>query len=446
MSVFSQHVLRLFDIARSHVASTPPSLAPEKTSDIVSSSSSSSSESIDDSTLSSVQIDMSSPTAVHFGAGNIGRGFIGALLSKSGYHVTFADIADPLIDALNKYHSYDIQILDVDKRTEQITNVSGVNSKDADALKSAILNASIVTTAVGPAVLKIVARSIAAGISERRQQGKEYLNVIACENMTKASAVLRDEVLKHLPNQEDKDYLSQYVGFPSCAVDRIVPPFEEGKNILSVGVEAFFEWIVEKPEFRGPVPDIHGMKLTDNLVAYVQRKLFTLNCGHATCAYLGNLKGYATVEESLKDPWIEKIVRGAMTESGKALCKKHGFEWSKHQQYIEKIMNRFRNPYIKDDVKRVGRDPLRKLAPSDRLVGPVKMAKEFGLPFDNLLKSIAAALWYENEEDKQSVEIRSRIQKGEIEDLVEDVLGFEKGSEDARHVLEAYKEMESNKA
>lgn len=387
-------------------------------------------------------------SAVHFGAGNIGRGFIGALLSESGYHVTFADIAEPLIKALNEHGRYEIQVLDVNPETPtvEISNVSGVMSNDPKALGDALVNADIVTTAVGPAVLKIIARSIASAITARREAKKAPLNIIACENMTKASAHLHDEVLKHLTSEEDKTYLSENVGFPSCAVDRIVPPFDGGKNILSVGVEAFFEWIVEEPEFKGPTPEIKGMKLTDNLVAYVQRKLFTLNCGHATCAYLGYLKGYATVDEALKDPEIEKIVHGAMSEAGKALCKKHGFDEAEHEKYIEKIMNRFRNPYIKDDVGRVGRDPLRKLAPADRLVGPTNMAREFGLPTDNLLKGIAAALLYENKDDKQSVELRSKIEEHGIEEAVEEILGFEKGSEEAKMVKTSYQEMEKVKA
>lgn len=381
-------------------------------------------------------------SAVHFGAGNIGRGFIGALLSESDYHVTFADIAEPLINALNELGRYEITILDVNPKTPtvEVTGVSGVLSNDPKALGEALLNADIITTAVGPAVLRIISRSIASAVTARREAGKPALNIIACENMTKASAHLHDEVVKHLTSDEDKAYLDEFVGFPSCAVDRIVPPFSGGKDILSVGVESFFEWIVEEPEFKGTKPEIKGMKLTDNLVAYVQRKLFTLNCGHATCAYLGNLKGYATVDESLKDPEIEAIVKGAMTEAGAALCKKYGFDEEEHKKYIEKIMNRFRNPFIKDDVGRVGRDPLRKLAPADRLVGPTKFAQELGLPFDNLLKGIAAAMWYDNSDDKQSVELRSRIKDEGLEKVVEDVLGFAAGSSESKAVVAAYEE------
>lgn len=384
-----------------------------------------------------------SPTAVHFGAGNIGRGFIGALLSKSDYHVTFADVFEPLIKALNEEHKYKIHILDVNPSDPvvEVTNVSGVMSSKSHELLPAVCNADLVTTAVGPSVLKIIARSLASAIIERKKCGTKNLNIIACENLAGASTHLHDEILKHLESDEDKAYLEEYVGFPNCAVDRIVPPFSGGENILSVGVEEFFEWIVEEPKFKGDMPEIKGMKLTDNLVAYLQRKMFTLNCGHATCAYLGNLKGYATVDEAFQDMGIERVVYGAMCESGKALCKKHGFEWSEHEKYIKKIMSRFRNPYIKDQVGRVGRDPLRKLAPADRLVGPTKMAREFGLPVDNLLKGIAAALWYDNPEDNQSVDVRSRINQGGLEILVNEVLGFKPESDDSKAVIAAYEEL-----
>jgi mannitol-1-phosphate 5-dehydrogenase len=394
---------------------------------------------------------MATKEALHFGAGNIGRGFIGALLAESGYHVTFADVVEKLINALNEYHSYTITILDVDPEEpkKEIRNVSGVMSNDPVALNKCIVDSEIITTAVGPNVLRIIARSLAAGISARRKAGKQYLNVIACENMTNASSHLRDEVLKHITDEEDKAYIEEYVGFPNCAVDRIVPPVDQaalGGNILSVGVEAFYEWIVEEPAFKGPRPEIKGMKLTDNLVAYVQRKLFTLNCGHAITAYLGYLKGYKTVDESLKDPQIEAIVRGAMLESGAALCKKHGFDFEEHKQYIEKIMKRFRNPYIKDDVARVGREPLRKLGPSDRLVGPAKMAAEYGLPYKNLMKGIAAALMYDNPEDKQSVEVQTKIKENGLEWVCENILQFPRDSEMCKEVVESYEELKGTMA
>lgn len=381
--------------------------------------------------------------AIQFGAGNIGRGFIGALLSNAGYHVVFADINEQMINELNEKKSYQIHILDLEKSVETITNVSGCLSNGTDIIDE-IASADIITTAVGPNVLKFIAPTIAQGIEARRNAGGGSLNIIACENMVGATSHLQEQVLTHL-SEEGKAYAEEHVGFANCSVDRIVPPFQ-GDSILDVGVEAFHEWIVEEPKLKGGTPDIDGMKLTDNLVAYVQRKLFTLNTGHAITAYIGFLKGLETIDQSIQDDSVRAIVRPAMEESGAALVQKHGFDADEHAKYIDKIETRFKNPYIRDEVIRVGREPLRKLGQADRLVGPVKMATEFDLGRDHLLKGIAAAFHYDNIADPQSAELQGRIQAEGFGAVVSDVTGFAKDSDDYNKVITAYEELKSLKS
>ncbi|MEC0091943.1 mannitol-1-phosphate 5-dehydrogenase [Paenibacillus macquariensis] len=373
--------------------------------------------------------------AIQFGAGNIGRGFIGALLSQASYHVVFADINEQMINELNEKKSYQIHILDLEQRQETITNVSGVLSNGPDIINE-LAEADFVTTAVGPNVLKIIASTIAKGIEARREAGRGILNIIACENMVGGSKHLEEQVYSHL-SEEGKSYAKDNVGFANCSVDRIVPPYQ-GDNILDVGVESFYEWIVEEPSLKGEAPQIPGMKLTDNLLAYVQRKLFTLNTGHAITAYLGYLDGIETIEEAINNDSIRKVVRQAMEESGDALIKKHGFDKEEHYKYIDKIEKRFKNPYIRDEVIRVGREPLRKLGPADRLVGPANIAIDYGLPHEALLKGIAAAFHYDNSQDLQSKELQGEIAEKGIEAVVSSVTGFAEGSEDYRIICEQY--------
>ena len=135
------------------------------------------------------------------------------------------------------------------------------------------------------------------------------------------------------------------------------------------------------------------------------RDSFTLNTGHAITAYLGRMKGLATIDESIADPAIFAIVKEAMQQSGQALVEKFGFDRDAHFKYIDKIIGRFKNPYLKDDVTRVGREPLRKLSAGDRLVKPVLTARQYGIGTPNLLLGIGAALHYDNPEDPQSVEM-----------------------------------------
>ena len=379
--------------------------------------------------------------AIQFGAVNIGRGFIGALLSKSGYHVVFADVNEEIISKINEDKCYTIHIMDVECKDEKVENISGVISTSDEILEE-IRTSDIITTAVGPVVLPRIASTIANGIKLRKITGvTSYLNIVACENAIKASSQLEEEVKKYL-NEEEIAYLNEYVGFPNCSVDRIVPPVKS-ENILDVVVENFYEWNVEEKAFKGEIPKIYGMNLADNLMAYIERKLFTLNTGHAITAYFGYLKGYNTVDESIKDEVIHDLVKKAMIESGQGLIAKYNFDKEEHFKYIDKIIGRFKNPYLKDDVARVGREPLRKLNENDRLIKPLMTAKSFNLDIDNLLLGVGAALNYNNEEDSQSVELQSLISEKGVKESLAHVANLEQEQEILSKVEKYYNEVKS---
>lgn len=361
--------------------------------------------------------------AIQFGAGNIGRGFIGGLLSNAGYHVVFADVNEAILNAINNDKEYRILVKDVECFEQKITNISAVSSL-SDEIIDEIQEAEIITTAVGPLVLKRIAPTIAKGIQARKNNGnKNYLNIIACENAVGATAILKEEVVKAL-NEDEIKYMEEYIGFPNCSVDRIVPPCTN-ENPLDVTVENFYEWNVEVSKIKGEIPQIDGMNLVDDLIAYVERKLFTLNTGHAITAYLGYINGYKTVDESIKDGEIAAIVKAAMQESGQGLVRKHGLDLDAHYKYIDKILNRFKNPYLNDDVKRVGREPLRKLSAKDRLINPLVTAQSYGISVNNLITGVGAALHYDNPDDAQSVELQETIKDLGVKEAVKKISQIE---------------------
>ncbi|KFA98444.1 MULTISPECIES: mannitol-1-phosphate 5-dehydrogenase [Vibrio] len=345
--------------------------------------------------------------ALHFGAGNIGRGFIGKLLADAGIHVTFADVNETVVNALIERQSYPVKIVGEDCVVEQVNNVTAVNSTSADIIEL-IATVDMVTTAVGPTVLKIISKSVAQGIEKRLESGNTApLNIIACENMVRGTSQLKEMVFEHL-SDDAKAFAQEHIGFVDSAVDRIVPPAEEGEtDPLAVTVETFSEWIVDETQFVGDIPAIKGMECTDNLMAFVERKLFTLNTGHLITAYLGVLAGHETIKDSIEDPAIFADVQAAMQESGEVLIRRYGFDAEAHAAYIQKILNRFANPYLRDEVDRVGRQPIRKLSPQDRLIKPLNGTIEYGLPNSHLIKGIAAAFLYKNDDDPQAVELQA---------------------------------------
>lgn len=373
--------------------------------------------------------------AIQFGAGNIGRGFIGAVLSKAGYHVVFADVNELVVNKINEDGKYTVAIMDTECTEQVITNISAVDSRSPELAKE-IAQAQVVTTAVGLGILPRIAGALAAGIAERQAQGvTEYLNVIACENGLRASSQLKEHVYSHL-TEEQKAYADEYVAFPDCSVDRIVPPIKS-ENPIDVVVEKFYEWNVERASIKGDL-QMEGMNLADNLIAYIERKLFTLNTGHAITAYLGKLKGHSTIADSIADEEIYTIVKAAMQESGEGLVAKYGFDHDAHFAYIDKIIGRFRNPHLQDDVTRVGREPLRKLSANDRLIKPTMTAIEHGFATPNLVLGIGAALHYNNPEDPQSVQLQQAIAEVGVAKAFEQFSGVSADSELAAQVLAAY--------
>ena len=360
--------------------------------------------------------------AIMFGAGNIGRGFIGMLLGQAGYKVIFADVNETIIDRLHNDQQYTVHIMDTEKKDYVIDNVDGILSTGQEAIDE-IAQAEIVTTAVGLMILPRIAPAIAKGIALRKENGsQEALNIIACENAIRASSQLKEHVYALL-DADQQAYADQYVGFPDCSVDRIVPPVTN-EIPTDVVVEAYYEWNVEKASFKGDIPQIEGMNLADNLEAYIERKLFTLNTGHCITAYLGNLKGLETIKDSIEDAEIYALVHKAMEQSGAGLVQKHGFDADAHAAYIEKIIKRFKNPYLHDDVKRVGREPLRKLSPTDRLIKPMQTALDYDLDVDALIQGIGAAFNYVNPEDAQAVEMQEKIANEGFEQACSSITGI----------------------
>lgn len=346
---------------------------------------------------------------IHFGAGNIGRGFIGKLLADAGCEVVFADVSTVLVEHLCNKGGYDVQVVGEQSRIERVSGVSAVNSADS-RLIDLLAECDLITTAVGPVVLPKLAPAIAQGLERRlAKPGLGPVNIIACENMVRASSKLKQFVLERV-SEALRDAVEDIAGFADSAVDRIVPPATgASEDPLHVTVEEFSEWVVDASQLKGWKHAIPGMELTDYLMAFVERKLFTLNTGHAITAYLGALRGYATVKEAIEDPAIRCDVREAMEESGEVLIRRYGFERERHRGYINKILARFGNPWLKDEVQRVGREPIRKIGKDDRLVRPLLGTLEYGTGHEKLAKGIAAAMCYVNPDDAQAVELQARI-------------------------------------
>lgn len=384
--------------------------------------------------------------AVHFGAGKIGRGFIADLLYDSGYEIIFADVVQDMVDRINQTHSYCLFRIEQDYEEKMITHVSALSSiHQQEEIVKAILEAEVVTTSVMATNLPKIAPLLARALRRRYEAEKEKLTVMACENAMMGTDILKKAMADTgLITEEELDAVGVY---PNTAVDRIVfDGVHGGKEGIEIG-EAY-ELAIERNKLIDPGKEpISGAEYVDDLEMVLQRKIYMINCGHALSGYIGQVHGYETVQDALRDPVIQAEVTAAVMESAAALEKRYGYTHEELKHYMEVMMlKRFLTPGLSDPIVRVAREPIRKISPDDRIMGPAYQCEKYGLKNDHLLKGAAHALRFQNDEDEQAVELQEFIREHGIEAAITKYTGASAGSRIFMVILEEYRRLGEKKA
>jgi mannitol-1-phosphate 5-dehydrogenase len=332
---------------------------------------------------------------VQFGAGNIGRSLVAQLFSRAGYEVVFVDALAPLVEAINAAGRYDVVVKDelppgAPDRIG-VDHVSAIHAADAAAVAQAVAGADVLATAVGPAVLPRLAGVLAEGIRRRSKP----VSIILCENLRGAAAIMRAKLAEHLPAGFDL----AGVGLVETSIGKMVPIMPQaaaGANPLEIWAEAYNQIIADRAAFVGEVPQVPGLVLKDNFAAYVDRKLFIHNLGHAAAAYLGHLAGRQFIPQCMTDEAIRAAARAAMWASAEALIARYPSEFNaaNQQQHVDDLLRRFANTALNDSVYRVGRDLYRKLDADDRCVGALRLVRATGGRVEPICRAIAAALLF----------------------------------------------------
>lgn len=381
-------------------------------------------------------------TAVHFGAGKIGRGFIADLLHDSGYKIVFADVVQPLVDLVNKTHEYSLFLIDHDYEEKVIDQVEAYSTiTQEDKVVEEIAKAEVLTTSVMATNLSKVAPTITKGLKARSEAGNsKKLIVMACENAIMGTDILKKAMIETgILTEEEMDSVAV---FPNTAVDRMVfDGHHHGKDGIEVGDA--FELPIEKNKLEDPESKpIKGAEYVDDLVKFLQRKIYMVNCAHAVTSYFGFVKGYSTVQEGLADPQILEDVKKTVMESASALEKIYGF---KHEDLVEymnsMIVKRFTTPGVSDPITRVAREPIRKISANDRIMGPAIQCEELGLDNSYLLKGAACALAYKNEEDAQAVELQNYIKEHGVMGAIVNYIGLAPESRMAKVIAKEYEQI-----
>ena len=359
---------------------------------------------------------------VIFGAGKIGRSFIGQLFSRGGYEVVFIDVYQQIINELNIRKCYNVNIKSEWEEIINITNVRGVHGNDAPAVAFEVATAGLVAISVGLHGLNGIIPLLAKGLQQRFAiDKKSALDIIIAENMRNADTFFREELGKIMP----KDYpFDKLVGLVETSIGKMVPIMlkkDVEEDILQVFAEPYNTLILDRKAFKNPIPQIPGLSPKENMKAWVDRKLFIHNLGHAATAYIGFLHnpGFVYLYEALAMPAVHDMVRETMEESADILLQKYPDEFSKQDlnDHISDLLIRFQNKALGDTIFRVGCDLSRKLGPEDRLSGAIKAAILFDLPYSKVLYALICGFHFRSTDEHkkmlpQDIEFVQLYEKG----------------------------------
>lgn len=344
---------------------------------------------------------------VLFGAGATGRAHVGLLAWQEGCELVLVERKTELVKALRDAAAYQVRLLGV---TDQFVRVSGFRIYQADeraAIAREIVDADLVLTAVFDQNLPDVAISLAQAVQACAAAGRTTpINCVACENMMDSSSQLGQSTRAHLPHALH-DYLAMTFGFPDCMISRVVPQPEH--DPLQLVAEDYNEWTVRSEAWLGAPPPLAAMSLVDNQTAYLERKLFIHNGGHAVCAYFGFHRGHRFIHEAVADPYVVDHVLGALDQLGGVVRHKHGFSEENIDEYKRDLGVRGAIEAMRDSIARVVRDPMRKLSSHERLIAPLIYAYDHQLPYDRIIQGIVAALRYHSDQDAQSLKLGQLI-------------------------------------
>ena len=371
---------------------------------------------------------------VLFGAGKIGRSFIGQLFSRGGYEVVFIDVFRPVIEELNVRHNYNVVIKGDVATVINIQNVRAVFAGDVEKVIHEIVTARIVAVSVGQNGLKSIIPLIAKGLIKRFESAQTApLDIIIAENLRNAAEFMCKELKENLPEGYP---LEERVGLVETSIGKMVPIMlkkDMDEDILQVFAEPYNTLILDKQAFKNSIPEIEGLAPKENMKAWVDRKLFIHNLGHATAVYLGYLAHPDDIflYEVLADSQLKAIVRKTMLQAADILLAKYPDEFTIDSltEHIDDLLRRFQNKALGDTLFRVGCDLQRKLSAEDRLAGAIHLALELKLPYDLILKALVCGCHFRATDEAgnrlpSDLEFDSIYAKG-IKEVLTSVCGFD---------------------
>lgn len=379
---------------------------------------------------------------VIIGAGRTGRGMLGELFfSEGGYSLTFADHDGGLIQGLRSQGYYTAEqkgLLSGGVKTTRVEGFEAVNTvTDHEAYIRAMAEAEFVMTALFPEAFDQAARDMAEAVMLRVKTG---LTRPAAFMLGANYVGLYDYYLPRILaalDEAGRAHFERYISLVGTNANRkVVFPDAYGedryfltgddKPILMVDNSFKFPQGYAYPRF---------FRLTDRLEMYMVEKIWTANLDHCCFGFLGGYKGYATINQAVRDDEIRRCAYYAWMEGRRAVQAEYGLAIPSYESKLEEYQ-KFASPYFEDTIARIGRDPIRKLGKNDRFIGPALLCLKHGITPWFITRCASYGFFYRQEKDLSSMKLQAMLSEYGIEKVIWQVCGLRADTPEEKTVYE----------
>jgi mannitol-1-phosphate 5-dehydrogenase len=386
---------------------------------------------------------------VIIGPGRIGCGYLAPLFQSAGWEVVLVAPDEATTERIRRSGRYAVRITaqpgangngnGTGKSTEAATFL--VDTPFAVAFGTpdfveAVAGADLVCTSVGVERLRSLAPALSRAFAAR--PAHRPLDIWTVENCDCAGQLEHDVRASALAAGLSLPPLAFAGGIADVAVAR--GSWREAETVAEFVGDGYRSLLVDERGLLTGVPSLPGVRGTTTFLARLHEKLYVFNAGHAICAYLGWLRRHSTIAEAAADPALRPLIAGSMLEARRAVLAANPSLGTDLHGRVAEALARFGDRELADPIVRVAREPIRKLSPGDRLLGPAELIRQrTGCVPKYFALAVAGALLYRCEQDVQSRKIGIEVERTGVMAVLESVCGLAPSHPFAEAVAASYR-------
>ncbi|MEG0273736.1 mannitol dehydrogenase family protein [Amedibacillus sp. YH-ame10] len=380
------------------------------------------------------------------GAGRIGRGFIAELMTLNGEDITFFDASQAMADKLNEKKEYTIHVLGNEDMNVEMHNVKANFFYDGEMLADCWAKSDFIFTACGGKNMANVGETLAKAFKVMVKNNTVHTaNIVTCENWIDPAKDLKDNIVKNL-TPEEVELFEKYIGVSESVImctGTGAPDPSKVTNEMDTWVQNLRYLPIDFDRIKGEVPNWQYIEFVRDFGDLLKQKIYTNNTSVATVSYLGKLKGLTYVADSSNDPEIEPILDQVYEEINGALIKGMGIDEASQLKFSKTAKAKYTDRAIVDLVDRIARDPIRKLGPEDRFIGPMSIALQAGVTPKAIALGAAAALYFDNPEDEDAKKLKLMRESKGVDYVLENISKIDPNGDVALLIKEAIEELKA---